>query len=196
MLYDRKPALVTPPALQPLTLDEVRQHLKIDHTDEDTLLALLIAAAVSHIDGWSGILGRCLINQGWRLDLPAFPDGGCLVLPFPGISLVTISYRDSAGAMQALPAGNIWLSETSEGTILSLAEGASWPATALRPDAVSISLTAGYGPTADKIPASLRAALLFLTGELYRNREMSVPASSRDNPVIKALTAPHVFTGV
>jgi len=60
------PVRVTAPADRPVTLAEVKNHCRIDHSDDDTLVQSYIDAAVAHVEGWSGVLGRCLVTQTWR----------------------------------------------------------------------------------------------------------------------------------
>lgn len=76
------PVLVTPPVGPVVDLIELKQHLRVDHGDDDALIASLQLAAVAHMDGWTGILGRCILAQTWAVDLPA----GCHVLPFPDVT--------------------------------------------------------------------------------------------------------------
>jgi uncharacterized phiE125 gp8 family phage protein len=74
-----------------------------------------------------------------------------------------------------------------------------WPATADRPDAVRVTMTAGYGGPAD-VPAPLRAAILLMTGDLYRFREsVAVGAAVAELPVstsVGALIAPYRRVGL
>src|SRR5690606_10673336 len=67
-----RPVRVTPPAIQPVTLAEAKLHLRVDHDDEDALISNLIQAATGHLDGWTGILGHCLVEQVWRQDHDRF----------------------------------------------------------------------------------------------------------------------------
>ncbi len=56
-------ALITPPALEPLSLDEVKAHLRVDHDHEDTLIADTLKAARQYVEFASG---QRLITQVWR----------------------------------------------------------------------------------------------------------------------------------
>lgn len=42
--------LLTPPAIEPLTLAEAKLYLRVAHEDDDGLITSLIAAARSHVD--------------------------------------------------------------------------------------------------------------------------------------------------
>jgi uncharacterized phiE125 gp8 family phage protein len=81
-----RPILVTPPSSFPVTLDEVKKHCRVDHSDDDDLLQAYIEVAVTHLDGWSGILGRCMLNQTWKFSARCWP--GCMLIPLPDVSNV------------------------------------------------------------------------------------------------------------
>jgi uncharacterized phiE125 gp8 family phage protein len=70
--------LITPPAADVLSRDEVKQHLRVDFSDDDALIDGFIAAAVNQLDpaagGW---LGRSLRPQTWELRLPSFWQHDC-----------------------------------------------------------------------------------------------------------------------
>ena len=80
------PVLITPPAAQPVTLPEAKAHCRVDGSDDDALITGLIAAAVGHLDGWSGVLGRCIMPQTWRISAAA----GDVVLPMPDVTEATV----------------------------------------------------------------------------------------------------------
>lgn len=80
------PVLVTPPASLPVTLEDARLHCRVDHYDDDTLLATLIGAATGHLDGWTGVLGRCIMPQTWRVTACS----GDVVLPMPDVTAATV----------------------------------------------------------------------------------------------------------
>ncbi len=167
-----RPVLLTPPATLPVSLAEVKARLRIDHDDEDADLGALLAMAVAVLDGRSGLLGRCLMAQTWRVDLARFPLGDWIVLPFdPVISIASVSYIDPAGDVQTLTADAYTLLQTGTGPALHLTPGFSWPSVADRPAAVSITVIAGYGNDAEDVPGPLRHAILTMVADYYSARE-------------------------
>ncbi len=186
------PLRITAPAAVPVETDAVKQHLRVEHSADDVLIALLRDAAIAHLDGWAGVIGRCLISQGWSQSFPGFPCGALLRLPFPDVSAVAgVAYVDTAGAAQTLSASLYRFGNDALGGFVMLDDAASWPATADRPAAVTVSFTAGYGATAEAVPASIRAAILMIVADLYRSRETTVNERLRDNPVLDMLLTPH-----
>jgi hypothetical protein len=74
------PYLVTAPATLPVTLAEVKAHLRVVHSDEDADIQAKQAGAVALLDGWGGALNRCIVSQSWAVDVVG---AGPHVLPFP-----------------------------------------------------------------------------------------------------------------
>ena len=181
------PVRVAPPGVQAISLAEVKAHLRVDFADEDMIIAAYQQAAIDHFDGWSGVLGRCLISQQWRVSLSAFPCGDTITLPFPDVSAVDIAYSDADDAYQILAASAYRLLESRDGSVITLKSGQVWPATFDRPDALRITLTAGYGAAPAAIPAPIRAAMLLRAGDLYARRE----DASKPGGIIDILVTPY-----
>jgi hypothetical protein len=95
------PINVTPPTSLPVTVEAARRHCRIDHADDDALLSTLIGAAVGYLDGWSGVLGRCIMPQTWRVEALA----GEVVLPMPDVTAATVD--GVALDLVASPAGPV-----------------------------------------------------------------------------------------
>ncbi len=73
--------LITPPAVEPVTLADAKAYLRVDNDDDDGVISALIAGARSHIEAQTR---RALITQAWRLVRDAWPgDGRIAVLPSP-----------------------------------------------------------------------------------------------------------------
>mgnify|MGYP001547471191 CR=1 FL=1 len=88
-------AELTPPAGEPLTLAEVKAHLRLDGSAEDGLLASLITTARTHLERETGLV---LMASGFRLYLDDWPDGPLIQIarcPVQTIDAVTL--YDEAG---------------------------------------------------------------------------------------------------
>lgn len=183
--------LVTPPATAPVTVDEVKVHLRVEHNDEDGYFAGLIQTALERIDGRHGWLRRALVTQTWDYCLPYFPMGERICLPLPPLqSVVSIKYFDQDNAEQTLSAGAYQaVSATDEGYVRTK-DGTPWPiATYERPDAVTLRMVVGYGDAA-AVPASIKHAMLVDIGHLYANRG-DAPADNTARVTSRRLLAPH-----
>src|ERR1700744_3788583 len=78
--------LTTPPAIEPVTLDDAKAHLKIDTADDDALIGTLISAARAKAE-WN--TGRAFITQGWTFAADCWPADHVFDLPFPRLQSVT-----------------------------------------------------------------------------------------------------------
>ena len=68
------------PALEPLSLKEVKLHLRVDSDEEDTLIQSLIAAARMDCEKFQN---RAYITQTWELWMDSWPDKDFIELPLP-----------------------------------------------------------------------------------------------------------------
>jgi uncharacterized phiE125 gp8 family phage protein len=161
-------AVVTPPAVEPVTLAEAKSQCNVVATDEDSLLLRLIAAAREFIEV---LTSRALITQTLRVRLHQWP---CekIELPRPPLQAVTgITYYDLAGALQTLPTTYYDVDADRQPGVVWRDEDASWPSADDRTNGITITYTAGYGASGAAVPARARQAILLLVGHWYRNRE-------------------------
>lgn len=157
-------ALAAAPTVEPVSVAEVQTSLRVDSdADEDLVTALAVAAR----EWCEAATSRAFVTQTWRLRLDAWPAGGSFLIPRPPlVSVSSVSYIDAAGVSQTWASSNYIVSADLEPARLSLASGSSWPTTAARPDAITITYTAGYGGPA-QVPQPLRAAILLHAQILY-----------------------------
>lgn len=80
------PYIITPPTDLPVTLADMKLHLRVSHGDDDADIAAKQAGVVAMLDGWGGLLGRCIMPQTWAIDATG---PGPHLLPFPDVSDVT-----------------------------------------------------------------------------------------------------------
>lgn len=90
--------LITPPSEEPLTLTEVKLHLRVENTDDNALITALIVAAREQAES---ITARALCTQTWELVLDAFPEA-CVLRHSPVQSVTSVDYIDTDGASQSL----------------------------------------------------------------------------------------------
>ncbi|MDF1606959.1 head-tail connector protein [Hoeflea sp. YIM 152468] len=200
-----RPVLVAPPAGLPVSLVEAKLHLRVDHADDDTLITSLLGAAVDHLDGWSGILGRSLVEQEWRQDFDAF--SSCLSLPLgPVISITSVDYTDANGDPAIVDSGSYSLKTDAGGRSRVEFDGVSVSGS------VSITYLSGYPttpevpadgeipaiPAQSTVPAAIKTAILLLIGNWYENRESVVTGTiASELPLaVDALIAPYRRVGV
>lgn len=155
----------------PVSLDEIKQHLGVDHDDDNDLLDQLNEAATEELDGYGGVLRRCLGAQTWVLHLPCFPRGR-LQLPLPPlIDVVSITYVDPTGNVQTMAEGD-YLVLDGPISAVDLAPGKSWASTRKQARAVSVTFVCGLDP----VPARHKAIIKLVVGDLYANREAQLVA--------------------
>lgn len=162
------PVLVTPPTALPVSLQQAKVHCRVDSGDEDDLIEGLIGAAVSHLDGYTGILGRCLMEQTWRQDFDRF--ARCMRLPLQASSLSSVTYRNAAGQVITIADTNYGLKSDALGSYLRFENGYSFPSGLYEAGAVTVNFKSG-AIAAEGVPKAICQAILLMVGHWYVNRE-------------------------
>ena len=163
---------LTPPAVEPVTLAEMRAHLRLGVTSEEDLLAALIKAARQTLEAE---IGLCLINQTWRLHFDGWPRDGLVLIPkFPVREVVAVTAYQPDGEPVAIPAGALRLNATSRPARLCLA---SRGADIARLHDLEVDFLAGYGDTGTDVPDALKHAILSLVAHWYEFRGAVAPDS-------------------
>lgn len=160
--------ITTPPTAEPLSLAEARAHLRIDHFDEDGVIAGLILAARQHIET---ICGMALCATGYTMTLDDFPPGELIELPREPVQSVTaIRYVNDAGTLVT------WSSAEWEADLNTMPprirprDGYRWPTVDDQLAAVQVEFVAGYGGP-ELVPQPIMQAMRLLVGHFYEHRE-------------------------
>lgn len=189
------PVQTVAPATVPVSVELMREHVRLKSAAEDVMLEAYLAAATSHLDGHAGVLGRCLVTQTWRQDFAGWPCAGeRLVLPFPGVSAIdSVTYLDADGDPQMVT-GSLYELVPTHGTgEVRFKDAFDWPEVDDDVAApVSVTFTAGYG-TADDVPWAIRVAIMLMAAAWYENREsVVVGQTAQEIPMAAgALLAPY-----
>ncbi len=164
--------VVTGPTKEPLSIEDAKEHLRIDQHDEDVWLLDAIKATRQRAEG---MLGRALVTQTLEVALSGWPGGRVIELPRPPlVSVTSVKYFDVNDVEATLAASNYYVDTRTTPGRLVLKSTSSWPGTALREvNGVIIRYVAGYGDAAEDVPAEIRAALKLWLGEMYEVRENS-----------------------
>ena len=187
-----RPILSIAPTSQPISLAEAKTHLRVDASDEDTLIQSLILAAAGHLDGYTGLLGRCMITQTW---LQKFDDWAHVMrLPFADIQSVVLKYTDDDGTQQTVSSDLYTVYQDARGHYIRFEDEFSDPSVGPDYAGVEATMVCGYG-AADDVPAPLRAAMLLHIGTLYEYRE-TMADNVNPSMAFEALIAPYRRVGV
>jgi uncharacterized phiE125 gp8 family phage protein len=174
---------VTEPTVEPVSLSEVKQHLRIDQefNDDDSYLLSLVTASRQYVENY---VDRTLIRTQLRMKLDFFPVWD-LPLPRPPVmpDAVIVQYTPSDVALgYALTEyANFRTDRDSTPCILRPQWNGTWPSCRGAENDVVISWWAGYGTTGADVPVPARHAMLLILSHWYRNRE--AVSESRFAPV-------------
>ncbi|NKB51653.1 MAG: hypothetical protein GKR97_05420 [Rhizobiaceae bacterium] len=186
-------ALITQPAQEPLALNDIKLYLRIDHDDEDALLAETLKAARQHVEA---ISGRKLITQVWRQYETKFPQDNQLALKLAPVQNVdSVSVFDCDGNVQVVDSDSVRLIRGRVPAAIVFDSGFD-PAHA--ENGLEIDLTVGMGDTGVEVDDSLKRAILLLVGHWYEFRG-AVPISQQPvsvPPGLDALIAPYRRMGI
>lgn len=161
------------PSVVPITLAQAKQHLNVDTSDDDAVITMLIAAARQYAEQ---LTRSSFITQQWSLVLDAFPCYAQFLEHGPVQSIASITYLDMNNTAQTVAPANYAVELTGLLARVAPKFGQIWPPTLPQIGAVTVSFTAGYGPTANDVPAGLVHWMKMRIGTLYEHREEVVSA--------------------
>lgn len=156
---------ITHPASEPVTLEEVKSDLRVDHDEDDVLITSLISGAREQCEH---ILGRSIMEQTWEKVMSCFPHE--IQLYYPEIIEVTsIKYIDASTANETtLATDQYHVDIDSEPGLIRSAPGCNWPSALNLSNAIRVEYKAGY-ESLEKVPASLKNWIKLAVRYMYDN---------------------------
>ncbi len=171
--------VITPPTVEPLDIEEVKQQLRVVDTDQDFLLRSLVVAAREKIEN---AVSRTIPLTTYRLTLDYFPRfQEPIKLPAPPlVSVNSITYIDNlSGDTLTLDPSQYIVDTTSEPGRITPAFNCYWPQTQVRINAVNIEFTAGYAAP----PDAAKHVMRLLIDHWYQNREAVTEKTMMEMPM-------------
>lgn len=162
---------VTSPSNLPVSLEEVKSHLRLSSADttHDSHIELLIEAATERLED---DIDRQIISANYKQSQLSWSvddnlEGSIKLYKRAITEVVSVKYYDEDNVLQILdPAKYVY---DAGRTRLWLAAGEQWPS--LSPDntgnRVEITFSAGYGTSNTTVPRSMKAAILLCVGKWF-----------------------------
>lgn len=166
--------VVTPPASEPLTLAEVKEFLRVDHSDDDATLAIFIAAARQLCESYTRLALMPTTFEEYFDDFPQYTGTykDEIRLSRSPVSAVTyVKYIDGNETTITASASDYKTDLISQPARISPDNG--WFGTYETINAVFVRYVAGYANAAS-VPAPLKHGMLLVIGDMYENRTDSV----------------------
>ena len=159
--------IITPPSVEPITLEEAKQHLRVDGNDDDILIMSLIKQAREWCEDYQN---RKYITQTLELVLDTFPNGNAIVFNScsPVQKVESIKYYDENRQEYLFDESNYIADLDGFVNRVVLNRGKHWPRIELQSvNAIRIRVVAGYGDEGDKIPEAIKWAIILQMKLLY-----------------------------
>jgi len=171
------PVLITAATAAALTLQEAKDHLNLDHDDDDALVTSLIKVAQEHLDGPEGILSRILMDSVWEETIDV-RNSKCIDLCYNPISAIVSVTNDG----DSVTAYDLRQKDTGQYRIIF---------TEVQTGEIVVRYSAG-AESAEEVPEPLKQAMRLHIGSLYEMREMeAVGVSVSDLPHYDILVGPY-----
>lgn len=181
-------SLVTAPAIEPVTADEVKAQLELEVSDtsRDSQIELYIQASRQVIEQLTGL---ALITQTWRMTIDHWPgereewwdgvrDGAISDLVaggrksniiLPRYPLQSVDSVDADG--QPVTVGDTFIVDTQEQPgRLVIKRGVAWPVVLDNANGIEIEFMSGFGSSSSDVPAALRLAIMQMAAYMFEHR--------------------------
>lgn len=202
-------ALVTPPASEPLTRQEVKIFLGVGSVDgsgahpADGMIDSLIVAARRFAEQETQ---SSLISQVWKLTLDAFPgyrvgyspwarefsipESAIVLTKGPVTAIGSVSYVDYNGVTQTAPSTDYVADLSGKLALITPVFGRVWPIALPQIGSVSVQFTAGRADAA-AVPDDIKTWMKLRIRDLWDNRGAMVASTLMPNPYIDSMLDAH-----
>ncbi len=176
------------PANEPVFEGEIFEDRRLTTADESALIKRLISSAREECEN---ITRRMIASRQFEILLDSF--AGDIALVPPAISVQSVKYYDSAGALQTVDPSAYALigSNSLRPRIVAKTD---WPTARAFPESVVVTATLGYA--AGTCPDGIRSWIVSRVGTLFSFREQLISGGAvAELPYINALLDQYIVAG-
>ena len=155
--------VVTEPTVEPVSIDDVKD-ARIFHNEDDARLARLVKSARQWVEQ---VTWRQLITATVTIKMDRWPSFTIFVPRPPLVSVTSIQYVDENGDTQPWASSNYDVDTSSEPGRITPAWTVTYPTVRNVIDAITVTVTAGYGTAKTDVPEGIRDAIILRTEELW-----------------------------
>jgi uncharacterized phiE125 gp8 family phage protein len=178
------------PAVEPVSLAEAKQHLRVDTADDDTYIGSLIKAAREWVEEY---LDRSLVYTQWQVKADLFPVE--FEVPRPPMATdgtftaVVLSYEATDGTTKTVAGSDYRVDRDATPAVVRNVYNGTWPSDAVYDsNAITLTFWAGYGADATNVPQVVKHACLMLVAHWYERRMAADAMGAREVPLgVRAL---------
>jgi uncharacterized phiE125 gp8 family phage protein len=156
------------PATEPISVADLKAHLRIDSTADNAALASMITTARLQIEA---ALALALITQHWTWTFDRWPNRASVELPISPVQSILNFTVQRGDDLLTVPSSACILDGNGIAARLITKDG--WPSPSVAANGIQIKFIAGFGPTPADVPAPLRHAVLLLAAHWYGHRDTS-----------------------
>jgi len=160
--------LISGLAVEPVTTAEFKTYQRIDGTDQDTIIPILLKNARLAAEQYTD---RQLITATYRWFANYFSLYEIKLPVAPLQSISTIKYRDDDLQLVTLISTRYEVDAASDPGRVRPANNQNWPVVKDRYQGVEITYTAGYGDTAASVPEPFKQFILAYAAWHYEHRD-------------------------
>ena len=163
----RSLSVITAASTDILTVAEVKEHLRVDTTADDTLIGNLIKAATQSAEIFTN---RYFIETEVFMYCDKWSEMNPL-LKSPVSDIVNIKYFDTDEVDTLWATANYDEDISAQPARIGLSQDGAFPTTANRIAAIKVRYKVGYGTSASDVPEGIKQAVLLTIGNWYENRQ-------------------------
>lgn len=158
---------LSPPHGLPVTMTQIKEHLRIDHDNDDDYLSELAQAATTYVEAY---LSQNLINRTVRQYEDGFSDTRSVrLMALPFREVVSVTVYDENGMPQELNSEAYTVRRNAHINEVIFAKSVEFSATQ---NGIEIDYISGFGESGPDVPSNIIRALLVLIAHWYEFRGM------------------------